>query len=118
MVKGMAALVAQLAQAAAGAERGGVSTLPAQTVQMLAGNTVAVRTSVPDKLEEWRAHLTAARADWAGRGEDYAIEVAFADALLAILDDQPPSIPPDNPYAHAVRQVIAAIAAFRALNDD
>jgi tetratricopeptide (TPR) repeat protein len=106
----MAALLADLAQAAAGgAGQGGVSTLPDETVRMLAGNTVAVRTGVPEKLAEWRGQLSAARADWSARGADWAIEVAFADALLAILDGQRPALPPDNPYADVVRQVIAAI---------
>ncbi|MGQ9910545.1 MAG: hypothetical protein ACUVS2_17090 [Candidatus Flexifilum sp.] len=71
-------------------------------------------TDVPDKRDEWRGELAAIRADWAGRGDDRTLEVEFADALLAVIDDQPPSIPPDNPYADVVRQVVAAIAAFRA----
>jgi tetratricopeptide (TPR) repeat protein len=91
-----------------------VSILPEETVRMLAGNTIAVMTDAPDKRDEWRGELAAIRADFAGRGDAWTIEVEFADALLAIVDDQPPSIPPDNPYADVVRQVVAAIAAFRA----
>jgi hypothetical protein len=90
-----------------------VNTLPVETVQQLAGVTVAVKTHVPDKLGEWREQLTGLRAGWDQEGEDYPIEVAFADALLAILDDQPPSIAPDNPYAGVVRGVVEAIAAYR-----
>ncbi len=84
------------------------ATLPAAMIQWLAGNTVAVKTAVPDKMGEWRAELARLRADFAGRGADYAIEVAFADALLAILDDQPVSIADDNPYADAVRAAVGA----------
>lgn len=87
------------------------ATLPVETVQALAGNTVAVLTGVPEKRNEWRGELGRLRADFAWRG--WAIEVAFADALLAILDDQPPAIPPDNPYAGVVQQVLAAIAGYR-----
>ncbi len=82
-------------------------------MRQLATNTVVVKTSLPGKLEEWRSVLAAQRAEWGTRGADYAIEVAFADALLAILDDQPPAIAPDNPYADAVRQVVEAIASAR-----
>ncbi|PJF26209.1 MAG: hypothetical protein CUN53_08875 [Phototrophicales bacterium] len=95
-----------------------MNTLPEETVRMLAVNTFAVRMSMPDKLDEWRGQLVGLRAEWAERGDDYQIEVEFADALLAILDDQPPSIPLDNPYADVVRQVVEAIAAFRAESGD
>ncbi len=109
------ALAALLAQLAAGsAPEPQISTLPEEVVRMLAVNTIAVRTRIPEKLAEWRGELGRIRADWVGRGDDYRIEVEFADALLAVMDDQPPSIPPGNPYADIVRQVVDAIAAFRA----
>jgi len=91
----------------------GPSTLPAETVNVLAGNTVAVKTGVPEKLDEWRTQVQHVRADFAGRGADWVIEVAFADALLAVLDDQPAALPDDNLYAGVVRQVVEAIEAFR-----
>lgn len=87
------------------------STLPAETVQQLVGNTVAVMTSHIDKRDEWREQLAQLRADFASRGEEYAIEVAFADALLAVLDGDSPSLPEDNPYADVLRQVIDAIVS-------
>ena len=47
------------------------------------------------------------------QGDDWANEVAFAGALLAILDDQTPTLPADNPYADVVQQVITAITHFK-----
>ncbi len=106
------ALIAQLAQAADSFPKENTpSTLPAETVQMLARNTVAVKTEVPDKLDEWREQLNNIRADFANRGPDWAIEVTFVEALLAVLDDQPVSLPDNNPYAPVVQQVVAAINA-------
>lgn len=54
-------------------------------------------TSHTDQHDEWREDLTQLRVDSASRGEEYAIEVAFADALLAVLDGDSPSLPEDNP---------------------
>ncbi|MBX3082405.1 MAG: tetratricopeptide repeat protein [Anaerolineae bacterium] len=88
-------------------------TLPDDTINTLSGNTIAVKTSASDKLTEWRAALQSIRADFAQNGDDWQIEVAFVDALLAILDDQPVTLPASNPYHAAVQQVIAAIADYR-----
>ncbi len=89
------------------------ATLPKEMVEGMARNTIAVKTGVPDKLDEWRQNLTQLRADFAGEGDDYATEVAFADALLTLLDDGAPSLPPDNPYADVIAEVARAIAAYR-----
>lgn len=88
------------------------SILPQETVQHLTQNTYDVMTAAIDHRDEWRENLTGLRATWDEQGEDYAIEVAFADALLAILDGQSPTLPPDNPYADVVRQVVEAIAGY------
>jgi hypothetical protein len=55
--------------------------------------------------------LVRLRGEWAARGADYAIEVEFADALLAILDGGRPALDAGNPYAGVVGQVVAAIAS-------
>ncbi|NJL54765.1 tetratricopeptide repeat protein [bacterium] len=103
-------LLAQLASAAA--QSGAPNTLPAETVNQLAGNTVAVRTQVPDKLDEWRTGLQGIRNDFASKGENWAIEVAFADALLSILAGGTPTLPPDNPYAGVIEEVKDGIASY------
>jgi hypothetical protein len=41
-------------------------------------------------------------ANFAGRGDEWAIEVAFPDALLAVLDGESPALPADNPYAGVI----------------
>ncbi len=94
----------------------GQNTLPAESVNMLAGNTAAVLTGVPDKRDEWRGQVQGLRDDFAGRGADYVIEVAFADALLALLDGaEDAALPDDNPYAGVVRQVVAAVGQHRTM---
>jgi hypothetical protein len=80
---------------------------------MLAGNTLAVRTEMPDRLEEWRVQLQIIRADFAGRSDDWAMEVAFVDALLAVLNGESPALPGDNPYAGVVGQVVDGIAGYK-----
>ncbi len=107
------AMIAQVAQAAAGTGApSATSALPDETTNWLAGNTVAVKTQMREKLDEWRQQLGEIRVDFAGRGDDWAIEVAFADALLAVLADQPAVLPDDNPYQLYLRQVIEAIDQF------
>jgi hypothetical protein len=44
-----------------------------------------------------------------GRGPDWAIEVEFADALLAVIDGGRPTLDAGNPYAGVVGQVVAAV---------
>ena len=89
------------------------NTLPADTIQTLTQNTTAVKTGVPDQLADWRETLTNTKANWIEKGDDYSIEVAFVEALLAILGDQTPTLPADNPYADVVQQVITAITHFK-----
>lgn len=93
-------------------------TLPAETVNLMAGNTYAVITNAPDQLEEWRPQLQKLRAEFAASGDDWAIEIAFADALLALLDNKPALLPDDNPYAPVLQQVKEAIKNYRAGEDD
>jgi tetratricopeptide (TPR) repeat protein len=103
-------LIKQLAQA--GNRQPAQSTLPDDAVQMLARNSVAVMTGVPEKREEWRNVLETQRMAWSGQGDSWQIEVEFADALLAILDAGQVSIPAENPYAPVVRQVLDQIESY------
>jgi len=91
-----------------------VSRLPQYAINQLAGNTVAVKTDLPDMLADWRVGLEGIRTDFASQGADCANETAFADTLLDVLCDQTAALPADNPYADVVRQVMAAIAAYHA----
>ncbi|NUQ07183.1 MAG: hypothetical protein HUU31_25100 [Anaerolineae bacterium] len=85
------------------------STLPREVVETFASNTVAVCTGVPEKRDEWREALTGIRADFAKRGADWAAEVAFVEALIAIVNGGAPVLPAENPYAGVVRQVVEAV---------
>ncbi len=87
-------------------------TLPPNTVNQLCLNTVTFKTQATDDLDQWRTQAKKIRDDWVGRGDDWTQEVAFMDALLAILDDTEPTIPDDNPYAEAVQAVQELIAEY------
>ncbi|MBL8163036.1 MAG: hypothetical protein JNJ61_13710, partial [Anaerolineae bacterium] len=86
------------------------STLPDETLNLLAGNTAAVMTDAPEKREEWRVALRNFREQAAANGADWAHELALAEALLAVLDGVSPALPADNPYAGLVAQVLEVIA--------
>lgn len=93
------------------------NTLSADTIQILAQNTYAVKTHAPDQLSQWRETLVNARKDEIARGNEETYEVAFVEDLLAILDDQAPTLPADNPYADVVRQVVEAIQNDRSQDE-
>ncbi|MCC7448786.1 MAG: hypothetical protein IT324_15310 [Anaerolineae bacterium] len=64
-------------------------------------------------MDEWRGELQRFRTTLASKSAVWQIEVDFVDALLAVLDDQPTSLPDDNPYRLYVLQVIETIASCR-----
>ena len=103
---------AQALRAQLPAEQSTPSTLPQDTINTLAGNTVAVKTDENEQLGEWCTALQGLRDSSATRGDDGLSEVAFVDALLAVLNDQPVALPDGNPYQSAVQQVIANIAEY------
>ena len=103
---------AQALRAQLPAEQSSQSTLPQDTINTLTGNTVAVKTDENEQLGEWRTALQSFRDSSATRGDDWLPEVAFVDALLAVLNDQPATLPDDNPYQPALQQVIAAITDY------
>jgi hypothetical protein len=109
----MTGLLEQLAQMTADDSAPQVSTAPrkaglsAETVQMLVRKTVAAKTNEPDNQYGWKNHLRQLKNSWS------ATEVAFADALLALLDDKPASLPPDNPYSKYLDEAKAQIAHYQ-----
>jgi len=88
-------------------------TLPEKTIQNLAGNTIAVKTSVPDRLDEWRIQLQAFRDAAATKDASWQMEVAFMNALIAVLNDQSSALSDDNPYQFYLNQVLLAIDDFK-----
>lgn len=86
-----------------------INTLPEETIEGIIKNTYLVKTSMPDELENWRTTLKALNQEWIAEGENYAIEVAFAESLLALLDDKPTSLPKENPYHLYLQQLLDAL---------
>lgn len=98
------ALVARIEQAA------GTATMPDDTIDMLVNVTITARTSsVPGSQETARIELEKLRLRAQEGGDQWAIELAFAEALLAIVDGGTAVLPDDNPYARHVRRVLDAL---------
>ncbi|HEX2909351.1 MAG TPA: tetratricopeptide repeat protein [Chloroflexia bacterium] len=107
----VALYIQQLEIELAGGQVQAASTMPEEQIKVLVGNTFAVKTGAAEHLAEWRAQLQALMAAWQEQGADWEIEVAFAGALLAILDGQEVSLPEGNPYRPYVEQLQAALAS-------
>jgi tetratricopeptide (TPR) repeat protein len=89
--------------------------LPPDQQAALVTNTVAVLTAAPDKLAEWRGVIAGAGQQMADDGMDDL--AALNNAILALLDDQPAELPPDNEY-HALWQRILDGVAQGGLTDE
>lgn len=87
------------------------ATMPAEQLQAIVHNTVAVMTTMQERHTEWHKTITGALQDAQQQGADWQIEVDFYGAVLALLDGQTPSLPGDHPYAAALAQIQAGIAA-------
>ncbi|MBZ0281447.1 MAG: CHAT domain-containing protein [Anaerolineae bacterium] len=85
------------------------NTMPAEQVRVIVSNTVAVMTVVKERHGEWHSQITGAlgQATQSQRQSD----MEFFTAVLAVLDGQPASLPEGHPYAAALGQIQAGIAA-------
>nr|MCU0499875.1 hypothetical protein [Anaerolineae bacterium] len=86
-----------------------VQTLPADQVDQLVQSTIAVKTFASDKLGVWRNDLV--RNSAIAQQHNMTHEFEFFNALIAILDDQPVTMPTDHPYISHVGRVIDVIAS-------
>src|SRR6266481_736891 len=93
------------------------ATMPAEQLQVIVHNTVAVMTTMQERHAEWRKILTGALQDAREQGADWQIEVDFYTALVALLDGQSPSLPDEHPYAAALAQIRVGIVAGEVQND-
>ncbi|MBE3040787.1 MAG: hypothetical protein IMZ62_18475 [Chloroflexi bacterium] len=75
---------------------------------MIASNTLLALTRAPDKLPQWRTALRASYQQ-AQRSNAQA-EIELFAALLALLDQVPPALSADNPYAELVQAIQQAHA--------
>src|SRR5579864_2897032 len=85
--------------------------MPAEQLQVIVHNTVAVMTTMQERHAEWHKTIAGALQDAQQRGADWQIEVDFYTAVLALLDGESPSLPDDHPYAAALAQIRTGIAA-------
>jgi len=112
-----AAIAQMRAELTGGGGASGPSTLPPEQIEMLVNNTIAVRTFAAEKPDEWREVLEGLRAEWAGNGAEWEIEVEFAEALLAVVDGQPAiELPENHPYRPYLARVLDAIKQYEGKN--
>jgi hypothetical protein len=79
-----------------------------EQVQVMAGNTVLVMTSVPEKRAEWRSALRANYTQAKQLG--FQAEIEFFSALMGLLDGEPPSVPAESPYAKVIVAIQDALS--------
>jgi tetratricopeptide (TPR) repeat protein len=82
--------------------------LPPDQQAMLAANTVAVLTTVPDKRAEWRNVVADASARMAS--DSMGDLAALNNAILALLDGQPADLHADNAYHALWQQILNGVA--------
>ena len=82
--------------------------LSGEQVQAMAANTVIVLTRAPEKRPEWRAVLRTNLNQAKQRG--YQPEIEFFSALMGLMDDVPPSLPADSPYAMVIQAIQKAVS--------
>ena len=79
----------------------------------MVNNTIAVKTSVSERRNEWREVLVSFHDEVAPRGANWAFETAFSEALLALLDDLPAQLSEGNPYQPYLQRAIESIKQYR-----
>ncbi len=94
------------------------ATMPSEQLQVIVHNTVAVMTTMQERRADWHKTITDVLQDAQQQGADWQIEVDFYTAVLALLEGQSSSLPDDHPYAAALAQIQAGIAAGGIQDDD
>jgi len=87
------------------------NTVSSKAMQRVADATLMVMTGNSLKRKAHVADLTKARSQ--ARSKANWLGLQFIDALLALLNDQVPMLPADDPYANTVQQIIADIQRYR-----
>ena len=86
------------------------TALPDNVIQQFVASTVAAMTDMSEHRSQWREVVADQFQRAQQQGTDGQIEVEFFTAILAILDDQSPTLPPDHPYAAAIAAIQEGIA--------
>jgi tetratricopeptide (TPR) repeat protein len=83
--------------------------LSPEQLKVIVANTIEVMTRMPEKREKWRETMSGVlqKAQSVNQSQD----VEFFTAILAILDNQAPSLPEGHPYTGAINSIQAGIAA-------
>ena len=83
--------------------------LSQEQLRIIVANTITVMTEMPEKRDEWRETMTSAlhQAQQINQSQD----AEFLTALLTVLDGQSFSLPEEHPYAAALHEIQAGIAA-------
>jgi tetratricopeptide (TPR) repeat protein len=88
----------------------GSSTMPADQLNVIVSNTIAVMTAVPERRDEWREAMQRELEDARQQGDDWQIEVEFFTAILVLLDGQAADLPGGHPYAPALEHIRQGMA--------
>ena len=86
--------------------------LPNDTIQQFVVSTNAAMTGTLEYRSQWREVVADQFQRAQQQGADGRIEVEFFTAILAILDGQPPTLPPDHPHADAIAAIQEGIARY------
>ncbi|HEX2993564.1 MAG TPA: tetratricopeptide repeat protein [Anaerolineales bacterium] len=91
--------------------------LPFDKVKGFIQNTFSAKTSMPERLAEWKETVQAWRDDCLEINDDLTWEIEFFDTLLAILDDKPVALSGGNPYSQYLAQLLAGLEEDRKTYD-
>jgi tetratricopeptide (TPR) repeat protein len=80
-----------------------------EQLRIIVANTITVMTEIPEKRDEWRGAMTNALQQVQRLNQSQDTE--FFSAILAVLDGQSTVLPEEHPYAAALNEIQAGIAA-------
>ncbi len=83
--------------------------LPFETIREWVSNTYAVKKGDTANLEAWREQLQGAKSQMSAMGDEWANEVQFVEALLAVLRDETPNLPNVHPYHEPIQALLEAL---------
>ena len=89
-----------------------VAHLTTEQLKMIATNTLMVLTTAPERLPQWRTGLRTSYQQ--AQHANAQAEIELFAALLALLDQVPPSLSPENPYTGMVQAIQHQVAKAEA----
>lgn len=78
-----------------------------EQLDVIVQNTIEVKTSTPEKLENWRDNIQQALS--IAEEDQHIYEIAFFEALLMVLDDREVGLANDNPYYEYLQVILDSI---------